>query len=284
MPLRTATLGDQVGGAHALMPIYRVIKAHVLAAERLHGDDATVPVLAKGKTELPDYGSMFAMIAPSPAPIRPRHCSTTHAIDAASIQERISPHGRGYYKPMLMADMASSIAKAARPAPCSKPHVLPTPCASSSSSPTLKARRARRTAASARGLSIRSRSRPCSGSMPLLDIERAVNGSRAAERLALRQAQSAPLLAELHGWLTEQLGKLSRNHDLAKAINYMLRRWAAFSHFLDDGRVCLTNNAATSAALHAPRPQGMAVLRIRSRRSARRRLLHPDPDRALERH
>jgi transposase len=86
----------------------------------------------------------------------------------------------------------------------------------------------------------------------LFDIERAVNGSSAAERLALHQAQSAPLLAELHGWLTEQLGKLSRNHALAKAINYMLRRRAAFRHFLDDGRVCLTNNAAERALRCVP--------------------------------
>lgn len=44
-----------------------------------------------------------------------------------------------------------------------------------------------------------------------------------------------------------QLGKLSRNHDLAKAINYVLRRWPAFTRFLDDGRVCITNNAAERA-------------------------------------
>lgn len=37
---------------------------------------------------------------------------------------------------------------------------------------------------------------------------------------------------------------LSCNHDLAKAINYMRRRWPAFTNFLDDGRVCITNNAA----------------------------------------
>src|SRR3546814_9752536 len=50
----------------------------------------------------------------------------------------------------------------------------------------------------------------------LFDIERAVNGSSAAERLAVRQELSAPLIAELHAWLTAQLAKLSRNHDLAK--------------------------------------------------------------------
>jgi transposase len=38
--------------------------------------------------------------------------------------------------------------------------------------------------------------------------------------------------------------KLSRHSDVAKAMDYMLKRWAAFMRFLDDGRVCLTNNAA----------------------------------------
>jgi hypothetical protein len=81
----------------------------------------------------------------------------------------------------------------------------------------------------------------------LFDIERAINGKAPAERLAIRQDLSAPLMTELHAWLTAQVGKLSRNHDLAKACLYMLRRWDAFTRFLDDGRVCLTNNAAERA-------------------------------------
>lgn len=40
---------------------------------------------------------------------------------------------------------------------------------------------------------------------------------------------------------------MSRRADVAKAIDYMLKRWAAFSRFLDDGRICLTNNAAERA-------------------------------------
>ena len=52
VPLSTSTLADQVGAASfALMPVFRLIEAHVLAAERLHGDDTTVPVMAKGKTD-----------------------------------------------------------------------------------------------------------------------------------------------------------------------------------------------------------------------------------------
>ncbi len=50
--LSLSTLADQVGVcALALWPLYSLIEAHVLSAERLHGDDTTVPILAKGKTE-----------------------------------------------------------------------------------------------------------------------------------------------------------------------------------------------------------------------------------------
>ncbi len=44
-----------------------------------------------------------------------------------------------------------------------------------------------------------------------------------------------------------QRAKLSRGHDLVRAMNYMLKRWMSFTRFLDDGRVCLSNNAAERA-------------------------------------
>ena len=52
VPISLSTLADQVGGCTvALTPLFRRLEAHVLSAERLHGDDTTVPVLAKGKTD-----------------------------------------------------------------------------------------------------------------------------------------------------------------------------------------------------------------------------------------
>lgn len=79
------------------------------------------------------------------------------------------------------------------------------------------------------------------------DAERAINGLPAGQRLAMRQQEIAPLVTELEGWMRETYAKLSRHSDLAKAMNYMLTRWAAFSRFLGDGRICLTNNAAERA-------------------------------------
>ncbi len=44
-------MADHVGAAAAVLtPLHELIRVHVLAAERLHGDDTPVPVLAKGKT------------------------------------------------------------------------------------------------------------------------------------------------------------------------------------------------------------------------------------------
>ena len=40
---------------------------------------------------------------------------------------------------------------------------------------------------------------------------------------------------------------LSRHASAAKAMDYMLKRWGSFARFLDDGRICLTNNAAERA-------------------------------------
>jgi transposase len=44
--------------------------------------------------------------------------------------------------------------------------------------------------------------------------------------------------------LREQRAKVSKNSEAGKAIDYSLKRWAALTHFLDDGRLCMTNNAA----------------------------------------
>jgi transposase len=53
VPLSLSTLADQVGACTAvLMPLFHRLQAHVMAADRLHGDDTTVPVLARGKTDI----------------------------------------------------------------------------------------------------------------------------------------------------------------------------------------------------------------------------------------
>ena len=81
----------------------------------------------------------------------------------------------------------------------------------------------------------------------LFDIERDINGHDAEVRRITRQALSAPLVIDLHGWLSEHRTRLARGNDVARAIDYLLKRWTAFTRFLDDGRICISNNAAERA-------------------------------------
>ena len=81
----------------------------------------------------------------------------------------------------------------------------------------------------------------------IFDQERLINGAAAADRLALRQATIAPLVADLETWMRGERAKLSRHAEVARAIDYLLKRWPAFTRFLDDGRICISNNAAERA-------------------------------------
>jgi hypothetical protein len=81
----------------------------------------------------------------------------------------------------------------------------------------------------------------------LFNIERAVNGRSAADRLAARKLHSAPLVAGLKNWMDAERVRLSRHAPVARAMDYMLTRWEGFARFLEDGRICLTNNAAERA-------------------------------------
>ena len=80
--------------------------------------------------------------------------------------------------------------------------------------------------------------------LQLLDNERDIKGCCAERRQTVREEFSTPLVAGLHGWMIDERRKLSGGDDVAKAMDYMLKRWAVFARFLVDGRICLTNNAA----------------------------------------
>ena len=246
--LSLSTLADQVGAcALALRPIFERIQAHVLAAERLHGDDTTIPVLAKGKTDIARCWTYVRDDRPFGGP-GPPAAVFHYSRDRRGCHP--ATHLQGWTG-VLQADAYSGYgqlyAAQRQPAP-----VLEAACWA----------HARRKffvladiAASAR--------RKAQGKAPavispialeavrridaLFEIERAINGQGADQRQAVRQELSAPLVADLKAWMALQRAKLARGNDLAKAIDYMLKRWAAFSRFTGDGRICLTNNAAERA-------------------------------------
>jgi transposase len=248
VPLSLSTLADQVGACcAALEPVLRGIEAHVFAAERLHGDDTTVPVLAKGKTAT---GRCWVYVRDD-VPFAGR------APPAAMFyysRDRAGEHPQAHlanYTGILQADAYGGYNKLyesdRKPGP-----ILEAGC-------FVHARRKffelADLAGYARGKAEGKNPAPISPLAlealqridALFDIERSINGQSAEQRLAVRQELSAPLMANLESWMREQRAKLSRGNDVAKAMDYMLRRWSAFTHFLEDGRICMSNNAAERA-------------------------------------
>ena len=253
MPLSVSTLADQVGAAaHALMPLYRLIEAHVLAATRIHGDDTTVPVMAKGKT---DTARLWVYVRDD----RPFAGSDPPAALFHYSRDRRGEHPQAHlaaWSGILQADAYGGYnelyAPGRQPAPVIEAGCFAHARRKFFELADVEAAARRKSRGERTGMIYPIALEAVQRLDALFEIERGINGKAAAERLAVRQDLSAPLMADLHAWLTAQFVKLSRSHDLAKAINYMLRRWGAFTRFLEDGRICLTNNAAERALRCVP--------------------------------
>jgi transposase len=245
LDLSVSTLADQVGAATAaLAPLHDMIARHVLAAERLHADDTTVPILAKGRT---DTGRIWTYVrddrpfggADPPAALyfasrdRRQEHPDRHLIGWRGVLQADAYGGyNGLYDPMRKPGPATSalcwsharrgffeladIAAKARAGPKATP-VSPI---------ALEA---------VRRIDL------------LFAIEREINGLGPEERRRVRQERTRSLVEDLRSWLAEQRGKLSSSSSVAKPVDYMLKRWDRFTTFLDDGRVCLSNNAAERA-------------------------------------
>src|SRR5277367_3397335 len=81
----------------------------------------------------------------------------------------------------------------------------------------------------------------------LYAIEQRIRGKSPADRLAVRQAESKPLVTELRIWFEAQIAKLPGRGPTAEAIRYALNHWAGLERFLDDGRIELDTNSVERA-------------------------------------
>ena len=221
VPLSTSTLADQVGAAaFALMPLYRLIEAHILAAQRLHGDDTTVPVMAKGKT---DAARLWVYVRDD----RPFGGADPPAALFHYSRDRRGEHPRAHlatWSGILQADAYGGYNElyAAGRQPGS---VLEAGCFA-------HARRKLFELADVEGAARKKSHGERVGTVypialeavrrldVLFEIERAIKGRSPTERLAARREHSAPLMDDLHIWLQAQLAKLSRNHDLANTSSH----------------------------------------------------------------
>ncbi len=242
--LSLSTLADQVGAVTELLkPLHALIEAHVLAAERLHGDDTTVPLLARGGTKT---ARLWTYVRDD----RPFGGTSPPAVVFRFSRDRGGEHPTGHltgWQGILQADAYAGYNQLYDPKRSPGP-VTSALCWS-------HARRKFFELADVES-NIRKGKSPKDISPiafeavkridALFKIERDINGRSPDERFEVRQRLSAPLARDLELWLRDERALLSKHAKVAKAIDYLLspKHWPGFTRFLENGRICLSNNAA----------------------------------------
>jgi len=244
--LSTSTLADQVGYATAaLMPVFDLIEVHVFAAQRLHGDDTTIPIQARDKCTT---GRIWTYVCDD----RPFGGTAPPAAIYYASSDRRGEHPQKHlagYGGILQSDCYNGFEPIAVAATKEVPITF-----------AFCHAHARRKFFELADIQKNARDRKRKGKPispialeavkrydELFEIERQINGLSADERRAVRQDKSKPLFDDMHEWLTKERATLSRSSEVIEPIDYMLKRWEGFALFLEDGRVCLTNNAAERA-------------------------------------
>ena len=226
-----STLADWVGAAAAtLMPLVTEIRAHVFAAERIHADDTTVPVLAKGKTRTGRLWTYVRDDRPFAGPDPPA-AVLFYSRDRGG--EHPEQHLAGYAG-LMQADAYAGFNRLYEADRKGGP-VIEAAC-------WAHARRKFFDLAKINQAPIASEA--VTRIDVLFAIEREINGLAPSQRVGVRTERSRPFVTALESWLREQRAKVSKNSETGKAIDYSLKRWAALTRFLGDGRLCMSNNAA----------------------------------------
>ena len=232
--LDVSTLADWVGASAAtLKPLVEAIRAQVFAAERIHADDTTVPVLAKGQTRT---GRLWTYVRDD----RPFGGPDPPAAAFFYSPDRGGEHAERHlatYAGLMQADAYAGFNRLYEPGRKPGP-ILEAACWAHARRKFFDlARLAKAPIAIAAVERIDA----------LFAIEREINGMTPQERQRIRNERSRPLSVELEAFMREQRAKLSAKNETAKAIHYSLKRWSALTRFLDDGRLCMSNNAAERA-------------------------------------
>src|SRR5262249_50292187 len=219
--LDVSTLADWVGACTAsLAPLTKLIRRHVLAAERIHADDTTVPVLAKGKTVI---GRVWAYVRDDRPFAGPDPPGALFFYSRNRAGEHPNRHLAGYAG-ILQADAYAGFGDLydakRQPGP-----ITEAACWSHGRRKFFELADLRKAP-----LAIEAVHRIDA----IFAVEREINGTTAEQRLAIRTERVKSLIGELEEWMRAERARLSRHADLAKAIDYMLKRWPAFTRFLDD--------------------------------------------------
>ena len=212
------------------MPLVDVIRAHVFAAARIHADDTTVPVLAKSKTRT---GRLWTYVRDDRPFAGPDPPAAVFFYSPDRGGEHPQQHVAGYAG-LMQADAYAGFGRLYEADRQGGP-IIEAACWAHGRRKFFDLARLNKAPIAAEAVKRID---------ALFAIERGISGLTPQQRLRARQEYSRPLVGELQKWLREQRAKVSRHNDTGKAIDYLLKRWDAFTRVLDDGRLCLSNNAA----------------------------------------
>ena len=230
--LDRSTLAKWVGEASGLLaPLLEALRRYVLAAEKLHGDDTPVPVLApgNGKTKT---GRLWSYVRDD----RPAGSKAAPAAWFAYSPDRKGEHPQRHLKNfsgILQADAYAGFNKLYE-----NGSVLEAPCMAHIRRKFYDLMEAQRSPIATEAVQRIA---------PLYAIEKEIRGRSPDERQQVRNTRARPLLESMRVWLEASLAKLSRKSDTAAAIHYALARWSALMRYLDDGRIEIDNSAAERA-------------------------------------
>ncbi len=228
--LDVSTLADWVGAVSvALRPLVDAIADHARAGPRVHVDDTPVPVLAKGKTRT---GRLWTMVRDD----RPFGGNDPPAAAYAYSPDRGGEHAEtllGGFTGIMQADAFAGFNRLYE-----KGAIVEAACWAHARRKFYELAQLKKAP-----IAIEAVTRIDA----LFAIERDIAGLSPDERQAARAERSRPLVDDLALWLHHKRAGLSGKSDTAKAMDYLLKRWPAFTLFLADGRVDLSNNAAERA-------------------------------------
>jgi Transposase IS66 family/IS66 C-terminal element/Transposase C of IS166 homeodomain len=209
------------------------IRRHVFASARIHADDTTVPVLAKGKTRT---GRLWTYVRDD----RPFGGPDPPAAAFFYSRDRTGEHPERHlagFRGLMQADAYAGFNRLYEARRKAGP-IVEAACWAHAWRKFFDLARL-----SKAPIAIEAVRRIDA----LFAIEREINGLFPNDRLRLRQERSRPLIVGLETWLRRERARLSSKNEVARAIDYSLKRWPALTRFLDDGRLCLSNNAAEKA-------------------------------------
>jgi len=236
--LDRSTMADWIGSAAALLrPLVEAIRQHVCTGPVLHADDTTVPVLAPGLGRT-KTGRLWAVVRDErtwagAAPPAAFYCYSPdrrgERAEALLGQCRGFLHADGYggFNSLYVREPKTG-----------RPRLTEVACWAHARRKIYEVYEA-----TAAPLAKEALDRIAE----LFAIEAPINGRAPSERLAVRQQDAVPLLAELEAFLNKALNQISGKSTLAQAIRYSLSRWPALTRYTTDGRLEMTNDAVERA-------------------------------------